>query len=77
MTVTTEQLKDALGTEDFAPLLRQVEALPVAEVIALARVFCGVRATSRRDALKKIVGRHQSVLTFKAKQRATAGRSAA
>ena len=78
MTNLKTKLESALGNvQAFASVLIEVEALGVADVKTLAREFSGVRTTSRRAAIKAIVNRHYSLLAFVAKQRATAGRSAA
>lgn len=52
-------------------------SLGVAEYKAIAKAFARVSAKSKADAMKRILARHQSVMGFDAKARATDGRSAA
>jgi hypothetical protein len=47
------------------------------EIIALAKEMTGSGARAIDAALKKIWNRHQALMVFKAKSRATRGRSAA
>ena len=76
-----EKLEAALGDEEkFAIVyndLRANTAVAKPEIIALARQMTGSRAHAKDAALKKIWARHQSLMVFKAKARATGGRSAA
>jgi hypothetical protein len=74
-------LEAALGKEaEFRSVYEQLEndpRLSVADIRGLAKVFAKASAKSKADALKKIWARHQSLLSFAAKARATDGRSAA
>jgi hypothetical protein len=47
------------------------------QLAALAKEMTGSRGHARDAALKKMWKRHQSLVVFKAKSRATAGQSAA
>jgi len=47
------------------------------ELVAIAKHVTGASPRSKAEALKKIWGIHQSMLTAKAKSHATGGRSAA
>jgi hypothetical protein len=76
-----DKLEAALGDEEkFAAIyndLRANTAVGKAEIIVLANQMTGGGARTQDAALKKIWNRHQSLVVFKAKSRATAGRSAA
>jgi len=76
-----EKLEAALGDEEkFAAIyndLRANTAVGKAEITALAKQMTGSGARTQDAALKKIWNRHQSLMLFKAKSRATGGRSAA
>ena len=76
-----EKLEAALGDEEkFTSVyndLRANAAIGKAEIIALAKQMTGSGARTEDAALKKIWNRHQSLVVFKAKSRATGGRSAA
>jgi hypothetical protein len=63
-------------TADFNELRSNAD-MGRAELIALANVMTGVSPRTRDAALKRIWNRHQSLMTSKAKSRATSGRSAA
>ncbi|HMA73693.1 MAG TPA: hypothetical protein VKP67_19750 [Xanthobacteraceae bacterium] len=52
-------------------------AIGKGELIAIAKQMTGASPRSKAEALKKIWSMHQSLLTAKAKSRATGGRSAA
>lgn len=73
-------LEHALGDDPgFAEAYRAIEAdqeLRAAELIALAKRFAFTSAKSRAAALKKILGRHQALMTSRAKTNATSGRLA-
>lgn len=77
------QLEAALGKADpFASVVSRIKADPAmgqAEVVALASRFVAPMApsTSKKRALERIVGRHESLITFQLKRRAVGGRSAA
>jgi hypothetical protein len=70
-----------LGNEGAFPTvyddLRANGAMGKSELAALAKRFAGATVRSKADALKKIWNRHQQLLVFQAKARATGGRSAA
>lgn len=74
-------LSAALGNETgFAALYSQLQAdseMGPAELRELARKFAGAPGKSKAEALKKIWSRHQNVMMIQAKDRSTAGRSAA
>jgi len=76
-----EKLEAALGDEEkFSAVyndLRANTAVGRPEIIALAKQMTGSGARTEEAALKKIWNRHQSLVVFKAKARATGGRSAA
>jgi hypothetical protein len=76
-----EKLEAALGDEEkFSAVyndLRANAAIGRLEIIALAKQMTGSGARAEDAALKKIWNRHQSLVVFKAKSRATGGRSAA
>jgi hypothetical protein len=76
-----EKLEAALGNEDrFAAVydeLRADTAIGKPEIIALAQEMTAGGARTQDAALKRIWNRHQSLMLFKAKSRATGGRSAA
>jgi hypothetical protein len=71
----------ALGDDEgFASIyndLRTNIAMGKQEIAALAKEMTGSGARAQDAALKKICNRRQSLVVFKAKSRATAGRSAA
>jgi hypothetical protein len=58
-------------------VLRSNNDIGKQEVAALAKQMAGSAGRSTEDALKKIMNRHQTLMTFKAKSLATGGRSAA
>jgi hypothetical protein len=76
-----QKLEAALGDEEaFTAIcndLRADTAMGTPEMTALAKEMTGSGARTQDAALKKIWNRHQSLVVFKAKSRATAGRSAA
>jgi hypothetical protein len=76
-----EKLEAALGDEEkFSAVyndLRTNTAIGRPEIIALAKQMTGSGARAEDAALKKIWNRHQSLVVFNAKSRATGGRSAA
>jgi hypothetical protein len=76
-----EKLEAALGDEEkFSAVysdLRANTAIGKPEIIALAQQMTGGSVRARDAALKKIWNRHQSLVVFNAKSRATGGRSAA
>lgn len=74
---TTIQLIAALGSEGFEAAVTEAEKLPAGELIAIAKEFTGRRATSKRDALRKIRSRHASLVISRRRIESVAGRSAA
>ena len=76
-----EKLEAALDDEEkFSTVyddLRANAAMGKPEIVALAKQMTGSGARTEDAALKKIWSRHQSLMVFKAKSRATGGRSAA
>jgi hypothetical protein len=76
-----DKLEAALGDEEkFAAIyndLRANAAMGKPEITALANQMTGSVARTQDAALKKIWNRHKSLVVFKAKSRATGGRSAA
>src|SRR5262245_7309960 len=76
-----EKLEAALGDDEkFTAIysdLCENPAVGKPEIIALAKQMSGGGARTQDAALKKIWNRHQSLMMFKAKSRATGGRSAA
>jgi hypothetical protein len=75
------KLEAALGDQEtFADIyndLRANAAMGKPEITALANQMTGSGARTQEAALKKIWNRHKSLVVFKAKSRATGGRSAA
>jgi membrane-bound inhibitor of C-type lysozyme len=76
-----QKLEAALGDEEkFTAIYNDLRANPAMgkpEMTALAKQMTGSGARTQDAALKKIWNRHQSLMLFKAKSRATGGRSAA
>jgi hypothetical protein len=74
-------LEDSLGKEERFKVvydeLSSNASLGKGELVAIAKQVTGASPRSKAEALKKIWGIHQSMLTAKAKSRATGGRSAA
>jgi hypothetical protein len=77
------KLEAALGDDNaFLPLFEELKldgAVRQSEAVALASLFVTKtpESTSRAKALERVLKRHNSLATFKLKQRAMAGRSAA
>lgn len=73
-------LESALGDDPgFTAAYRAVETdneMRVAELVALAKRFAFASVKTRAAALKKVMGRHQALMTSRAKSNATAGRVA-
>jgi hypothetical protein len=76
-----EKLEAALDDEEkFTAVYSDLRANPAfgrLEIIALAKQMTGSSVRAQDVALKKIWNRHQSLVVFNAKSRATGGRSAA
>jgi hypothetical protein len=74
-------LEDSLGKEERFKVaydeLSSNTSLGKGELVAIAKQLTGASPRSKAEALKKIWSMHQSMLTAKAKSRATGGRSAA
>ena len=83
VTAYVDRLEKALGDADrFEALMAALEAdknLRLPEVLQICKLFYGDArsGTSRREALRRIRARQDSLLDFKAKSRAQAGKSAA
>ena len=75
------RLEASLGDEEkFSAVyneLRANSAVGKGEIVILAKQMTGSAARTEDAALKKIWNRHRSLIVFKAKSRATSGRSAA
>lgn len=76
-----QRLEASLGDEEkFTAAyddLRADASIGKPEIVALAKQMTGAGARTEDAALKKIWNRHRSLVVFKAKSRATGGRSAA
>jgi hypothetical protein len=76
-----DALKASLGNdEEFMSVHRELSSnadMGKGEFVELAKEVAGASARSKPEALKKILKMHKSLLDFKAKTRATGGRSAA
>jgi hypothetical protein len=74
-------LETSLGKEDTFKVvydeLSSNTSVGKGELVAIAKQITGASPRSKPEALKKILSMHQSMLTAKAKSRATGGRSAA
>lgn len=78
--VCLKKLEESLGHEGFLAAFAQIEdkaQVANAEVLAIAKRFTSERPRSRPKALEAIVKRHKTLLGFRAKADARAGRSAA
>jgi hypothetical protein len=77
------RLQAALGKEDVFPsvIKQMVEDVAVKqpEAVEIASRFVArmSASTAKKKAIERIADRHQSLVTFKLKQRAVGGRSAA
>lgn len=79
---TAKRLRDLLGQDGFEPLLRDIvknKSVRPADMVAIAAAMDSElpAKTSKRKAAERLISRHRNLATFKAKQRAMAGRSAA
>lgn len=74
-----KKLKDALGDdEQFGPLFKALSKLDAANVARVADILMSSGSSkSRKKDLSRIRERHEALRTLNAKERATAGRSAA
>jgi hypothetical protein len=76
-----DKLEASLGDEEmFLAVMNELRAdtaIGKPEIVALAKDMTGTGARTEDAALKKIWNRHRSLVVFRAKSRATGGRSAA
>jgi hypothetical protein len=76
-----QKLETSLGDpERFSAVMNQLRSnseIGKSEIAALAKQMTGSAGRSVEEGLKKIINRHQTLITFKAKSLATGGRSAA
>jgi hypothetical protein len=76
-----DKLEASLGDEEtFLAVMNELRAdtaIAKPEIVALAKDMTGTGARTEDAALKKIWSRHRSLVVFRAKSRATGGRSAA
>jgi hypothetical protein len=74
------RLEKALGDDEkFLPIMDELNSAAVAELVAIASKFVSPMAasSSKKSAVERIMKRHQNLLSFKRKQKAVGGRSAA
>ncbi|WP_072392186.1 hypothetical protein [Hyphomicrobium sp. CS1GBMeth3] len=74
------RLEQAVGDNDkFLPIIDELNSAAVAELVAIASKFVSPMAASstKKSAVERIMKRHQNLLSFKRKQKAVGGRSAA
>lgn len=74
------RLEKALGDDDkFLPIIDELSNVAVAELVAIASRFVAPMPASstRQKAVDRILKRHQNLMSFKRKQKAVGGRSAA
>lgn len=74
------RLEQALGDDErFLPILDELNTAAVAELVAIASKFVSPMAasSSKKSAIERILKRHQNLMSFKRKQKAVGGRSAA
>lgn len=74
------RLEKALGNDDeFLPIVEELSNVAVAELVAIASKFVAPMAasSSKKSALERIRKRHDNLTSFKRKQKAVGGRSAA
>ena len=79
---TAKRLRDLLGQDGFGPLLRDIvknKSVRPADMVAIAAAMDSElpAKTSKKKTAERLLSRHKSLATFKAKQRAMPGRSAA
>lgn len=77
-----ERLEQALGNDaKFLPIVDELvgEGLTAGDLVAIASRFVSPMpaSTTRQRALERILKRHQNLMSFKRKQKAVGGRSAA
>lgn len=74
------RLEQALGDDEkFLPIIDELSNVAVAELVAIASKFVAPMAasSSKKSALERIRKRHENLTSFKRKQKAVGGRSAA
>jgi hypothetical protein len=74
------RLEQALGEDEkFLPILDELSTVAAAELVAIASKFVSPMAasSSKKSAMERILKRHQNLMSFKRKQKAVGGRSAA
>lgn len=74
------RLEQALGDDEkFLPIMDELNTAAVAELVAIASKFVSPMAasSSKKSAVERILKRHQNLMSFKRKQKAVGGRSAA
>lgn len=74
------RLEQALGDDEkFLPIVDELSSAAVAELVAIASKFVSPMAasSSKKSAIERILKRHQNLMSFKRKQKAVGGRSAA
>ena len=74
------RLEGALGDDEkFLPILDELSSVAAAELVAIASEFVSPMAASstKKSAMERILKRHQNLTSFKRKQKAVGGRSAA
>lgn len=74
------RLEKALGDDEkFMPIVDELSNAAVAELVLIASKFVSPMAasSSKKSAMERILKRHQNLVSFKRKQKAVGGRSAA
>jgi DNA repair ATPase RecN len=74
------RLEQALGDDEkFLPILEELNNAAVAELVAIASKFVAPMpaSSSKKSAIERIRKRHENLTSFKRKQKAVGGRSAA
>lgn len=74
------RLELALGDDEkFLPILEELNDAAVAELVAIASKFVAPMpaSSSKKSAIERIRKRHENLTSFKRKQKAVGGRSAA
>ena len=77
LTNLTDSLRDEAKFMLVFDALGSDKAMGKPETVMLAKQFTEASVCTKKDALKKILGRHQSLMEFEARQKSTAGRTAA
>lgn len=74
------RLEQALGDDErFLPIVDELSNVAVSELVAIASKFVSPMAasSSKKSAIDRIKKRHENLMSFKRKQKAVGGRSAA